>query len=407
MMTESERVPHSALRSLARHPRLVDVAITIFAVVLPTVAFAVHGPHGRNRLQVADAVSVVVFVPLVLLRRHWPVTTMAVGAFSAAVITLVSAERTVALPAAFVLLFTVASRTNRNTTLRVGGFAATVLFLSAAAQLDGGWFRPDSFAVLAWSGLALAAGDAVRSRREYIAAVEERARRAEETRETEARRRVAEERMRIARELHDVVAHHMAVVNVQAGVASHLLRTQPDQAEAALATVRNAGRSVLAELSGVLNVLRSTDDDAPAALPLPTLAQLDELLASFDDAGLRVEYRTTGPRPELSDTLQLVVYRVIEEALTNAQKYGQGHALVHVARTPSRVDVHIENRIDGALVVENEHRGSAGGHGLLGMRERVAAVNGTVEISAGSGECFTVDAHLPIQHDDQPTGPPA
>jgi signal transduction histidine kinase len=407
MMTASERVPHSAPRLLASHPRLVDLSITIFAVVLPTIAFAVHGPRGHDGLQVADVVSVVVFVPLVLLRGRWPVPIMAAGVFSAAAITLVSAERTVALPAAFVLLFTVAARTNRSTTLRAGGSAATVLFLAAAAQLDGGWFQPDSFAVLAWSGMALAAGDAVRSRREYVSAVEERARRAEESRETEARRRVAEERLRIARELHDVVAHHMAVVNVQAGVASHLLRTKPDEAEAALATVRKAGRSVLAELSGVLNVLRAIDDDAPPAVPLPTLRQLDELLASFDEAGLRVEYQTAGPRPELSDTLQLVVYRVIEEALTNAHKYGQGHALVRITRTQFFVDVHIENRIDRDHVAADERLSTTGGHGLLGMRERVAAVHGTIEINGGSGASFTVDAHIPVEHDDQPTGPQA
>jgi hypothetical protein len=134
MMTASERVPHSAPRLLASHPRLVDLSITIFAVVLPTIAFAVHGPRGHDGLQVADVVSVVVFVPLVLLRGRWPVPIMAAGVFSAAAITLVSAERTVALPAAFVLLFTVAARTNRSTTLRAGGSAATVLFLAAAAQ---------------------------------------------------------------------------------------------------------------------------------------------------------------------------------------------------------------------------------------------------------------------------------
>jgi signal transduction histidine kinase len=181
-------------------------------------------------------------------------------------------------------------------------------------------------------------------------------------------------------------------------VASHLLRSNPDGADQALLTVRNAGRSVLDELSGLLSVLRSPDDDGTPSEPMPTLREVDEMIASFTDAGLLVEYHTTGPPTPVSEAVQLTVYRVVEEALTNAHKYGDGRAVVHIERTPDAIDVRVENLIDHAKV-DDAARSASGGHGLIGMRERVAAMAGAIALDQGSHR-FVVQAHLPSHRTD-------
>ena len=160
--------------------------------------------------------------------------------------------------------------------------------LTGAAMLVGPlpWYAQENLGIFAWTGMAAAAGDAVRSRRAFVDAIRERAERAERTREEEARRRVAEERLRIARDLHDVVAHHIALVNVQAGVAAHVMDKRPDQAKEALAHVREASRSALNELRATVGLLRQSGDPEAPTEPAPGLAVLDELVDTFRNAGL-------------------------------------------------------------------------------------------------------------------------
>ena len=244
--------------------------------------------------------------------------------------------------------------------------------------------------MIAWSLMAVAVGDAVRSRRDYLAAVEERARRAEETREEEARRRVVEERLRIARELHDLVAHRMAVINVQAGVASHLLRSRPDEAEQAMRIVRESASEVLGELGDMLSVLRNVDDPEAPVEPAPTLRDLGTLVESFAAAGLEVSWESSGTLEDVPDSVQLALFRLVQEGLTNAQRYGEGRASLRVERSPVAVDVAIENRIAAGA-----DPAAGSGYGLLGMRERVAAVGGTVEIGPTGDGRFGITAHLP------------
>ncbi|MGO4425864.1 sensor histidine kinase, partial [Streptomyces sp. MCAF7] len=236
-----------------------------------------------------------------------------------------------------VALCTVAVRTDRSTTLRVG--LITVAVLTGVAMLFGvsPWYAQENFGIFAWTGLAAAAGDAARSRRAYIAAIEERAVRAERTREEEARRRVAEERLRIARELHDVVAHHIALVNVQAGVASHVMDNRPDQAKEALAHVRQASRSALDELRATVGLLRQYGDPAAPTEPAPGLAVLDQLVDGFVKAGLRVDVEAVsrdglGP---LAGSVDLTAYRIVQEALTNVHKHAgpDAKAQVRIVRT--------------------------------------------------------------------------
>ncbi|MGH9077847.1 MAG: sensor histidine kinase, partial [Acidimicrobiales bacterium] len=161
------------------------------------------------------------------------------------------------------------------------------------------------------------AGVAVANRRAYVASVEERARLAEQTREEEGRRRVDAERLRIARELHDVVAHSIATINVQAGVAAHVIDDRPDQAKDALVAIKAASKEALRELRGILGVLRSAEEPAVTS-PAPGLAQVGVLVDAANRAGLATAVVTTGtPRP-LPATVDLAAYRIVQESLTNA-----------------------------------------------------------------------------------------
>jgi signal transduction histidine kinase len=301
-------------------------------------------------------------------------------------------------------------------------WAATAVPLTLAGLVGapGVALSPETLPVLPWTAVVAAVGDGLRSRRAYLAAVEERAERAERSRDEEAGRRVAEERVRIARELHDVVAHHIAVVSVQAGVAQHLLTTAPAAASDALAHVRRSAAAVLEELGDILSVLREpgergepgerSEPGGPSA-PAPGLARLDTLVDSFIAAGLAVEWSLQGQPRELAPTVDLVAYRVLEEGLTNALKHGTGTAYVRVEYGSSSLHLRVRNSI-AVPVLAGSHQGADGstatttgsgtGHGLLGMRERAAAVGGTLRAAPAPGGTFCVEADLPLRVSAQP-----
>jgi signal transduction histidine kinase len=242
--------------------------------------------------------------------------------------------------------------------------------------------------VLAWGGAAAAVGVAVRSQRAALEAAEARARQAELTREEEAERRVTDERVRIARELHDVVAHHISVINVQAGVARHLMDSSPEQARAALGLVRDASKTVLTEMSAVVGLLRTDDEDVPTE-PAPGLAGLGSLVDSVRRAGLELSASTTGEPFELPPISDLTAYRVVQESLTNAVKYGNGTADLVLGYGSDGVAIEVRNPIGGRPA------GQGGGHGLIGMHERIEAVHGELAAGPGPDGVFTVRARIP------------
>lgn len=388
----THRVDEPVVRLIGTRRRLVDAIVLFLGVIGPTIAvLARHRHDGHRGLAVEDVVALVVFVPLLLARRRLPLEAFLAGAAAAAALTAISGERTAAIPATVLLMFWMTSHTPRERVLLPAIAGTVVLFLAAALRLDGRVFAPDSFAILAWSGAAAAAGDAVRNRRAYVRAIEDRARRAEEATETEARRRVAEERLRIARELHDVVAHQMAVINVQAGVAAHLLDRDPDGARRALTVVRDAGRTVLDEIGGLLDVLRNGDEQGAETSPLPGVRDLDALLRSFQDAGLEVRTSVQGELDTLSPALQLTVHRIVEEALTNAHKHGTGEASLTIDAGRERVEVRVENGIAAPATTAATGRG----HGTTGMRERVAAAHGELTAGPDAAGRWLVRAVLP------------
>jgi signal transduction histidine kinase len=302
---------------------------------------------------------------------------------------------------AVVALYTVASTTDRPTTWRVGLLTMTVL--TGIAMLVGPlpWYAQENLGIFAWTGMASAAGDAVRSRRAFVHAIRERADRAERTREEEARRRVAEERLRIARDLHDVVAHHIALVNVQAGVAAHVMDKRPDQAKEALAHVREASRSALNELRATVGLLRQSGDPEAPTEPAPGLDRLDELVGTFRNAGLPVEVARTDHGTALPAAVDLAAYRVIQEALTNVRKHAgaEAKAEVSVVRVGPNVEITVlDNGPGDNAAAPQDGQDGNGGHGLLGMRERVTALGGTCTAGPRYGGGFRVHAILPVNN---------
>jgi signal transduction histidine kinase len=232
-------------------------------------------------------------------------------------------------------------------------------------------------------------GVAVRSQRAAVEAAEARARQAEATREEEAERRVTDERLRIARELHDVVAHHISVVNVQAGVARHLLESQPEQARNALSLVREASRTVLSEMSTVLGLLRTGEDETPMA-PAPGLEGAGTLVDSMRRAGLEVAERVEGEPYALPEIANLTAFRVVQESLTNALKHGTGTAELKLEYSPTAVVIEIRNPVRDVVTPS-----TAGGHGLVGMRERVTSLGGRFTTDPQPDGWFTVRAQIP------------
>lgn len=391
---------HSARCRLRAHPLALDAALA-FAVLACMVggALAHPSPDGPTWSHTAPSPFSVVLMVLaagaLVFRRRAPRAVLAATSALSLVELLGGDPRAPVVMSAVVALYTVAARTDRSTTWRTG--FSTMTGLTAAAMLAGPfpWYAQENLGIFAWTGMAAAAGDAVRSRRAFVDAIRERAERAERTREEEARRRVAEERLRIARDLHDVVAHHIALVNVQAGVASHVMDKRPDQAKEALAHVREASRSALDELRDTVGLLRQTGDPEAPTEPAPGLARLDELVDTFRNAGLPVEVArpdlpTTGPLPAATD---LAAYRVLQEALTNVRKHAgpDAKAEVSVVRVGPNIEITVLDNGTGT-----DAPADGGGHGLLGMRERVTALGGTCTASPRYGGGFRVHAILPL-----------
>ncbi|MCT2593278.1 histidine kinase [Streptomyces sp. N2-109] len=361
-------------------------------------------PHiGERELNSQTVVLAMIGCAALILRRRAPLpvlclttTVTVVGLMLAPNTGAPSDSRAPLAVASVIALYTVCAHTDRSMSWRAG--AATVVAVTTAGMLFGArpWFAQENLGIFAWTGLAAAVGEAVRSRRAFVDAIRERAERAERTREEEARRRVAEERMRIARELHDVVAHHIALVNVQAGVASHVMDKRPDQAKQALAHVREASRHALDELQSTVGLLRQSGDPAAPTEPAPGLGVLDELVDSFHRAGMDLEVQGPEPGAPLPSAVDLTAYRVVQEALTNVQKHVgvRAHARVRIERSRQALEITVLDDGAGECVPPVE---SGGGHGLIGMRERAAALHGHCEAGPQEDGGFRVRVVLPLQ----------
>ena len=378
-------------------PWLLDVAIAIFAAgfaLLVTHAVADRDPGTRSLDAVAYG-SIVVAAALLLGRRRWPFAVLG-GTFAIELAYVARGYPGGPGPcvAALFALGTAAARIPPRNALWLGGGLlvvelATVLTLGGRDLLSG-----PVAAAAGWVVVGTLAGIALRSQRESVEAVAARAREAERTRAEEARRQVGEERLRIARELHDVLAHSLAMIHVQASTGAHVVARRPEQAEQVLSAIKQASAEALADLRTTVGVLRAGGEQEPEpAGPQPSLARVEELVDGARRAGAEVTVDVTGERRRLPAPVDVAGYRIVQEALTNVVRHAAARTVrVALAYEPDAV----------ALVVDDDGRGAAagdgagGGHGLEGMRERAALLGGTVEAGPAPGGGFRVTARLPL-----------
>ena len=372
----------------------VDLAIGL--VVGVVVLATTHGTPHAAPLDVTATLVAAVACLVLALRRRWPLHTFLVSSVAAEtylVFNHKTANGTLILAAPLIALYTVAESASRRRALTIG-----VLAVSAFAGLHmlvkpASWLGAENLALAALGGLAVAAGDGARSRREYLAEVEARALRAERDRDADARRRVTDERLRIARDLHDAVGHQLALINVQAGVAAHLLDARPGEAREALSHVRHASRTALGELRDTIGLLRQPGDQLAPVEPVPGLTGLPDLLDTFRRSGLAVSASGVGDASDLPVPVDLTAHRVVQEALTNVCKHA-GAVAVHLLlrRTDEALTIRVEN------APGTPARGAAAaGLGLVGMRERVTALGGSLEAGPRPGGGYRVTVVLPLE----------
>jgi signal transduction histidine kinase len=329
-------------------------------------------------------------------RRRFPLAVLATSVASALAFAALGLPPFFLGPAILVPVYTVAAYCDRRASL--AGLAAVEVALAlAAVRLTGVGVE-----LVAWVQFALIIGAAwllgrfVGDRRVYAAKLEQRTAELEQAREELARRAVAEERLRLARELHDVVAHSISVIAVQSGVGAHVANTQPKEAAKALAAIEATSRAALTELRRLLGVLRQEGEPQGSLAPVPGLADLDSLLAEVAKAGLAVRLRVEGTPSPLPAGVDLSAYRIVQEALTNVVKHA-GPARAQVTIRYSDRDVTVEVTDDGRGAAAPTGDGPvATGHGLIGMRERVAAFGGDLKVGPELGNGFRVAARLPL-----------
>ncbi len=377
----------------------VDVAVAAVVAVLTGMDAWWNQPGTRE----ADGLTyllVVVSVAAVVVRRRWPVVVAAICVAALTAWYLLGHRGELLNLPSMVALYTVAVQGARRRTVLIG--------LVAVVWSAGlGWVTGDRSSApvseMLWPAAALLLGEVVRGRRELLAEYAAREARAAADREREAHRRVQQERLRIAREFHDVVAHTIAAVNVQTGVAVAAFDQRPDAARAALVQARASSREALQELRATVALLRDAAPGDPTD-PAPRLGQLDELVARTNGAGVSVSlHRNTGGR-ELPAVVELAAYRIVQEALTNMIRHADaGAAAVSVTCDGDTVVVEVSD--DGTGTGDRHLRlhaadspGSAGsgGYGLTGMAERAAAIGGRVQWGPVPGGGFRVHAVLPV-----------
>ncbi|MEU6374858.1 sensor histidine kinase [Streptomyces sp. NPDC046909] len=377
------------------HARTVDTMTVALLFACFLFGSEINFPRMSRTTSVAPTVALAaVACGALFWQRTRPRTVVAVTTVCTAVATARGMLLTPLLMAPLMLaLYRLAVCTDRRTT-RIAFLVALALLITTAYVADP-VAHPWPLRTLgpaAWLLLPVATGNAVRFRGAYVEAVQARAEYAERGREEEARHRVAEERMRIARELHDVVAHHLALANAQAGTAAHLSRTHPEQVHRILTDLSGTTAAALREMKATVGLLRQTDDPDTPLAPSPGLGQLAELTSSFESAGLAVQVDTEGtPRP-LSPGVDLTAYRIVQEALTNVAK----HAAAEAARVRLRYAVdHVTITVtdDGTATAAAE---PGQGFGLIGMRERARSMGGALQAGHRVEGGFEVTTRLPL-----------
>jgi signal transduction histidine kinase len=371
----------------------VDLALAALASAL-LVLITAHLPDAGNRPVDAAAYALVIVAGVsVGFCRRWPrlalsVVIVVIGCYVAR-----HYPNGPVLGTGLIALLSLSWHTDRRST--IVGAVALCAVIGITGGIAGGGATVPAFFFLGWSVAVVFLGDALRNRRDYLRERQDRAGTLERTREQEALRRIAEDRLRIARDLHDGVAHAMATINVQAGAAAHVIDRQPEAAKQALLAIRQASSDVLDELTAMLLLLREGEETADRA-PVPGLDQLAPLVEATRGANLAVSLTFDGPTASVSRPVGMAAYRIVQESLTNV--------LRHADATKARVTVRAGS--DRSLMVEvcDDGSGRAAGSpsagtgiGIRGMRERAASTGGQVDARPEPSGGFTVraswDAH--------------
>ncbi|MFI9206206.1 sensor histidine kinase [Streptomyces sp. NPDC053048] len=395
---------HRLYDFLRRHPTGVDSFWALLLLGMSGLA-VVSESSGRGQLAAA-VLAAVALSAVVALRRRWPEKMLLLATAAGLLQLATDVGPNVWDFAMLVIIYTVASGNTRwaSRYALIGGLLApliaTVRWPDPTDRSPGSSLIAIAFMTVPFV-LAWVLGDSVRTRRAYWAQLEERATRLEKEREQQAQIAVTAERARIARELHDVVAHNVSVMVVQADGAAYVLDSSPEQAKQALETISGTGRQALAEMRRLLGVLRTDDaSEGGEYVPQPDVEQISELVEQVRSAGLPVEFRVEGaPRP-LPSGVELTAYRIVQEALTNTRKHGGPDvgASVRLTYFDDGLGLLVEDDGRGAQHELYESGGADGmGHGLIGMRERVGMVGGTLDAGPRPGGGFRISVLLPIK----------
>src|SRR5579875_2825407 len=386
--------PPLAYRMTSRQWLAVDVVVALVAAGLLLAGGGLeHGLHHHESTAVTAVLAAAVTLP-VAVRRCWPVPVLAVVTGAGSVLTALGRAPVVVDVMLGLAAYLVATRCRRRTAIVALAGSELMLtggILAAAAQSHA---QADALRSLLTVGALWFIGDSVRERRRYLAGLAGQATARQQAEAERAQQAVRDERVRIARELHDVVAHSLSMVTIQAGVGRKIGADRPAEAVAALRAIEVTGRSMLEELRRILGLLYD-DTGQPSLAPAPGLADLDELAATVRSAGTPVRLAVSGEAAELPPAASLTVYRIVQEALTNVAKHAHG-AQASVRVQAGREGVRIRVSDDGRGMSAGPAGLVSGGHGIVGMRERAAAFGGTLEAGPLPGGGFRVTAFLPV-----------
>lgn len=392
---------------MARRPtgyiRWDDVALPACLLAVAMVALLAFPPDdAQQRLpSLLGVVLIGLMAGALVVRRRWPVPVLAVNVTAMVAYQLLDFPPEPALPVMLVALYGVASTGHPRRSLLVG-VATSIVVIATMVISESGFDFSDIVGALGWVVVALALGEAVRYHRAYTAEVDARVARAEASREAEARRRVAQERVRIARDVHDVVAHSIAAINVQAGVAAHLIASTPQPDAETLKTIGEilnniveTSRAGVADLHATLELLRN--DELPDSGPVSGLDGISSLIEPLRASGTQVEVEIVGERRPLPHAHDVAAFRIIQEALTNAVKHARPKRIdVTVRYDPITLKLRVVNDGSDAPAAAKSNATTTSGYGIVGMTERAHSVGGDLHAGAAPDGGFVVEAVLPL-----------
>jgi signal transduction histidine kinase len=335
---------------------------------------------------------------VLFVRRRWPVAVFVTTVACSVVYYTAHYPDGPGWIGLFVAIYTVMEQGDGHRSLQIVAAGKVLLIVVWLVTADLQPFNAAGWVFFRIGGAIMVAalGESVRTRRVLAAEAQERADRAEQTKEEEARRRVDAERLRIAREVHDTVAHSIAVINVQAGVTAHVLDKRPDQARETLLVIEQTSARALGELRATLGMLRDAGDDRRA--PTPGLNQVEELVGLAREAGLDVKLEVASPPVELPGPTDQAAYRILQESITNAIRHaGPARVVVSVTYGPSDLELLVAD--DGHGPRDAGRGAGDAGRGIVGMRERAALLGGELTAGSGPGGGFRVRARLPLPPD--------